>query len=549
LAWALEEEGINVDTRPPEGLPDTLSDLQNYEAILISNVPATDLSTHKMDIIRTYVSELGGGLIMLGGDQSFGLGGYYKTVIEEVLPVRSDFEKEKEKPSLAMVLIIDKSGSMGGQKIELAKEAAVSAVELLGPRDQIGVIAFEGSSYWASEIRPLSEKSTLIGNIRSIEAGGGTSMYPAMEMAYNGLQAVSAKLKHVIILTDGHSSPGDFAGISQTMASSRITLSTVGVGDGADQNLLQQLAQTGKGRYYFTSDPASIPQIFAKETMTASKSAINEEPFVPLQIRATPVLDETDIGNAPFLLGYVITRPKATSEIILSSEAGDPLLVWWRYGLGMSVAFTSDANNRWAAEWLSWPGYSKFWAQLVRHTMRKSDSRGVNVALTRQDQQAILELDAIDLTGQFLNNAETELTLINPLLKKENVKLDQIGPGKYKTSFDVLQPGAYHLELTQKQSGQVQFQQSRGMIVGYSDELRLKPTNTELLESLAQMSGGKYAPTVEEIFQNDSETVGRPTPLWPYLLAVALLLFLIDVALRRIDFSLFSSKLASGTSG
>ncbi|QDU79157.1 von Willebrand factor type A domain protein [Polystyrenella longa] len=539
LAWALEEEGINVDTRPPEGLPDTLSDLQNYEAILISNVPATDLSTHKMDIIRTYVSELGGGLIMLGGDQSFGLGGYYKTVMEEVLPVRSDFEKEKEKPSLAMVLIIDKSGSMGGQKIELAKEAAVSAVELLGPRDQIGVIAFEGSSYWASEIRPRSEKSTLVNSIRSIEAGGGTTMYPAMDMAYTGLQSVAAKLKHVIILTDGHSSPGDFAGISQTMASSRITLSTVGVGDGADQNMLQEIAQIGKGRYYFTTDPASIPQIFAKETMTASKSAINEEPFIPQQIRSTPVLDDTDIGNAPFLLGYVITRPKATSEIILSSEAGDPLLVWWRYGLGMSVAFTSDANSRWAAEWLSWPGYSKFWAQLVRHTMRKSENRGVNVDLTRQDQTASLEIDAVNLMGQFLNNAETELTLIDPLLKKQNISLDQIGPGKYKTSFDVLKPGAYHLELTQKQSGQIQFQQSRGLIVGYPDELRLKPTNTELLESLAEMSGGKYDPTVEEIFQNKTQTVGRPTPLWPYLLAAALLLFLIDVALRRIDLSLF----------
>ncbi|MAT16424.1 MAG: chloride channel protein [Planctomyces sp.] len=539
LTWALEEEGISVDTRPPQGLPDTLSDLQNYEAILISNVPATDLSTRKMDIIRTYVSELGGGLIMLGGDQSFGLGGYYKTVVEEVLPVRSDFEKEKEKPSLAMVLIIDKSGSMGGQKIELAKEAAVSAVELLGPRDQIGVIAFEGSSYWASEIRPLSEKSTLIGNIRAIESGGGTSMYPAMEMAYNGLQSVAAKLKHVIVLTDGHSSPGDFAGITQSMASARMTVSTVGVGDGADQSLLEQIAQIGKGRYYFSSDPASIPQIFAKETMTASKSAINEEPFIPQQIRATPVLDDVDMESAPFLLGYVVTRPKATSEVILSTESGDPLLVWWRYGLGMSVAFTSDANSRWAAEWLSWPGYSKFWAQLIRNTMRKSESKGVSVALTREDQQATLELDAVNLAGQFLNNAETELTLIDPLLKKENIKLDQIGPGKYKTSFDVLKPGAYHLELTQKQGGQVQFQQSRGMIVGYPDELRLKPTNTELLKSLAEMSGGKYDPTAEEIFENESRTTGRPTPLWPYLLAAALVLFLVDVALRRIDLSLF----------
>ena len=136
LEAALDQEGIIVDTRPPQGMPDNLSDLQNYELVMISNVPATSLSQRQMDVVRTYVHDLGGGLIMIGGDQSFGLGGYYRTTIEEILPVRSDFEKEKEKPSLAMMLVIDKSGSMGGEKIEMAKDAAKGAVELLGPQRQ-----------------------------------------------------------------------------------------------------------------------------------------------------------------------------------------------------------------------------------------------------------------------------------------------------------------------------------------------------------------------------------------------------------------------------
>ena len=215
LAWALEEQEMQVNVRPPQGMPSDLSDLQNYELLILSNVPATSLTLKQMQVARTYVQDLGGGLIMIGGDQSFGLGGYYKTTIEEILPVRSDFEKEKEKPSLAMVLVIDHSGSMGGEKIEMAKEAARSAVELLGPNDKVGVIAFDDQAYIVSEIHPCSDKGYVVDRIASIEAGGGTSMYPAMEEAYDALRETTAKLKHVIILTDGISAPGDFEGIRE----------------------------------------------------------------------------------------------------------------------------------------------------------------------------------------------------------------------------------------------------------------------------------------------------------------------------------------------
>ena len=543
LEWALDEEGIIVDTRPPQGMPDSLADLQNYEVLILSNVPATDLSARKMDVIRTYVSELGGGFIMLGGDQSFGLGGYYKTVVEEVLPVRSDFEKEKEKPSLAMVLVIDKSGSMGGQKIELAKEAARAAVELLGPKDQIGVMAFDGSPYWVSEVRPLSQKALVMDRIASIEAGGGTTLYPAMEEAYDALQATSAKLKHVIILTDGHSTPGDFDGMAQSMAAARMTVSTVGIGD-CDVTTLENIAQIGKGRYYFTEDPSSIPQIFAKETMTASKSAINEEPFIPQAIRSTPVLSEINFDEAPFLLGYVVTRPKATSEVILVAESGDPLLVWWRYGLGMSVAFTSDAKSRWAAEWLSWGGFNRFWAQTIRHCMRKSDTKGFIVDVKRKGASAHIQLDSVDPTGRYLNKADTELTLIDPQLTNSKISMTQTAPGRYEADIEVPDDGAYHLQMSQKYQSQLLYQQSRGLVVGYSDELRLRPPNDELLKSIATSSGGIFDVKPEDVFKNETEKAMRATPLWPWLVMMAAVLFLLDVALRRIDFSLIFGKTA-----
>lgn len=538
LVWALEEQDIQVDVRPPQGMPDSLADLQNYELLMISNVPATDFSARQMDVARTYVQDLGGGLIMIGGDESFGLGGYYKSVIEEVLPVRSDFEKEKEKPSLAMVLVIDKSGSMGGQKIELAKEAARSAAELLGPRDQIGVIAFEGSTYWVCDIQPASNKSFVMDRISTIEAGGGTNMAPAMEEAYEALQSATAKLKHVIILTDGISSPGDFHGLASSMASAQMTVSTVGVGEGLDNNLLEEIARIGRGRYYFTNDPLSIPQIFAKETMTASKSAINELPFVPQTVRPTQVLANIDFETAPFLLGYVVTRPKATSEMILASEAGDPLLAWWRYGLGVSVAFTSDAKSRWAAEWVNWPGFGPFWAQVIRHAMRKSEAKGVVVETERKGARTLVRLDSVDAAGKYLNQAETELRVIGPGLSNESLPLRQTAPGRYETEFATSDAGAYHLELAQKQDGQVLYRQSRGVMVGYPDELRLRPTNEELLKQIAGTSGGRYKPDPESVFNPGDQTARRATPLWPWLVTIAALLFLFDVALRRIDFSL-----------
>jgi uncharacterized membrane protein len=538
LAYALEDEGIQADVRPPQGMPDALADLQNYELVALSNVPATALSQKQMEVARTYVQELGGGLIMLGGEQSYGLGGYYKSTLEEVLPVRSDFEKEKEKPSLGMVLVIDKSGSMEGDKIEMAKTAARSAVELLGRRDQAAVVAFDGDTYMICEMQSSNNKAKISDEISRIDAGGGTTMYPAMEMANEILMATNAKLKHVILLTDGMSTPGDFEGLAQQMAASRITVSTVGVGEGADADLLETIARVGKGRYYFTDDPAQVPQIFARETVTASKSAIDEQAFLPQVVRATHALSGLDLESAPFLLGYVMTRPKPTCEVILATEKGDPLLAWWRYGLGMTAAFTSDAKNRWAAEWITWPGFGKFWTQVVRQVMRKSDARGISVELARRGGTAELNVDAVDKLGEFLNDSAVELMVIDPQLKQEKSSLKQTAPGRYHADLTTKKPGAYHMELAIKRNGQDLYRQARGMTVGYSDELRIRPTNENLLREIAAASGGEYGPSAEDVFRNDGRTADRPLPLERYLLTAAALLLVWDVALRRIDFSL-----------
>ncbi len=360
LRWALEDQEMRVDVRPPSGIPPSLAELFRYDVIGLSNTPASSMTAEQQDALARYVSELGGGLMMLGGEQSFGLGGFYKTPIERALPIRCDLEQEQEKPSLAIVLVIDRSGSMGGIKLDLAKDAARGTVELLGPRDQIGVVAFDDDAYWVSELQSASDKPRVLERIDRLSAAGGTNLYPALALARAALESTVAKLKHVIVLSDGISAPADYAGMISDLVSGRITVSTVAVGDKADRDLLKDLAEQGGGRYYLCEDPRAVPQIFAQETILASKSAIEETPFLPRLVRATPVLRGIDLESPPPLLGLVITRAKPTSEVILVADHGEPVLAWWRYGLGMSLAFTSDAKSRWGAEWLTWPDYGAF---------------------------------------------------------------------------------------------------------------------------------------------------------------------------------------------
>ncbi len=539
LRWALEEQNIQVDLRPTEGLPQELSELQAYDAVLLSNVSATEISRGQMQDLRRYVYDFGGGLLVVGGDQAFGLGGYYRTPLEEMLPVRSDSKKDKEKPSLAIVLIIDRSGSMGGAKLELAKDAARGAVELLGPRDQIGVIAFDNESYWVSELHSAADKEYVIDRLRTLATGGGTNMYPAMADAFRALQTAVAKLKHVVILTDGISSPGDFSGVTADMVAHRITVSTVAIGDGAHEKTLEEIAEIGNGRFYLCDDPQAVPQIFAKETMTASRSAINELPFLPQQARATRILDGIDLENSPPLLGFVATRAKATSEVVLTTEEGEPLLAWWRYGLGKTMVFTSDAKSRWASEWMSWPDFPAFWAQLVRSVMRNREVQQGDLKLRQLDDSLEVTLDVVDSNGRFENQLVTRLTLLRPgdNAEKETLIVPQTAPGRYSVCVPIQDEGAYFLDLIQTKNNEVVLQTSQGFDVGYPAELRLKPSNRKLLRRVAEASGGQFNPTVEQIFEKTLPSASRAEPLWPWLLSFSLILLLVDIALRRIDIS------------
>jgi uncharacterized membrane protein len=546
LARALEAENIRVDVREGKGMPGNLEEVAAYDAVIFSDVPATDLNVRQMSLLRSYVEDLGGGFVMLGGQESFGLGGYYRTAIEDALPVRMRSEKKKDTPGLAMMLVIDKSGSMSGEKIELAKEAALAAVELLTDRDYVGVLAFDGDTYTIADLQSAANKLGITSSIERIEAGGGTAMYEPMVRAHEMLQGITAALKHCIVLTDGVSQPGDFQGITQTMAAEQITVSSVAVGEDIDAELLQSIARWGKGRYYQTSDPHDVPQIFTKETMQASKSSLIEEPFLPQVLRDEQVIRGIDWKNAPFLFGYIVTTPKPTATVSLITERGDPLLASWRFGLGKATAFTSDAKAKWAADWVRWPAYGQFWAQVVRDVMRTSQNRGVETTITMKGDQGRIVIDTTDETGIFLNGLTTVAQLVKPDLTLATLSLRQTAPGRYETTFPMPDMGSYLLRIRQSRTEAGNGQEEvvndypRAVTVSYKPEYRHLSVNEAFLRELARATGGKYQPTVEEIFKVEpTERVSVRRRLWPWLLGAALLLFVVDVALRRLDLAAY----------
>jgi len=431
LARALQEQQFDVEVRGQYGLPASMEEMLAFDAIVIADQPATSMSPRQMELLKRYVMDFGGGLVMLGSENSFGLGGYYKTPVEEVLPLVSRFEKEKEKPSLAMVLVIDRSGSMEGVPIALARQAAKAAVELLSSRDMIGVVGFDSQPYIVSEMRSAAEADAVKASIDSLAAGGGTYMYPAMVAAKEMLENAPAKIRHMILLSDGQTQPADHETLTQEMADAGITISTVALGQ-ADRRLLAGIAEIGRGRYYETNDPANVPQIFTKETMQASRSAIKEDLYGTVQTADHPILAGYRDADLPFSLGYVMTEAKPTAQLLLVAETGDPLLAVSRYGLGTGMAYTSDLTERWGGEWLAWDQCGQFWAQALRGVVRKMDAEGLQVNQQQNADAWDLEIERTADNGAPVSGIHWDASALDEHAALHEVAVEEVGLGRYR---------------------------------------------------------------------------------------------------------------------
>jgi Ca-activated chloride channel homolog len=404
--------------------------------VVLADLPATSLTVRQMQMLKRYVTDLGGGLLMTGSENSFGLGGYYKTPVEDVLPLVSRFEKEKEKPSLAMVLVIDKSGSMDGVPIELARQAAKAAVELLSPRDSIAVVGFDHEAQVICEMSSAADSVAVQAAIDSLLAGGGTFMYPAMVVAKDMLDTTPAKIRHMICLGDGMTQPADHESLAEEMRDAGITVSTVALGQ-ADKQLMATIAELGGGRYYETNDPMNVPQIFTKETMEATKSAIKEDLYGCVQTGDHPILAGYSDAELPFTLGYVMTEAKATAQMLLAVETGDPLLAIGRYGLGTGMAYTSDLTDKWGGEWLAWEGCGRFWAQAIRGILRNNSTDGMQIVAISDEDFWRFNIRRLADNGQPVNATHWDAVALDDNQREHPIEVREVGLGRYEAAVRI----------------------------------------------------------------------------------------------------------------
>ena len=447
LARAMKKQGLDLELRGERGMPDSMAEMLAFDAVVIADVPATSLTMRQMELLRRYVSDFGGGLAMLGSENSFGLGGYFRTPVEEALPLTSRYEKEKQKPSLAMVLVIDKSGSMSGPPIELARASAKAAAELLSAQDQIAVIGFDGAPRVILPMTGASDKGTILGAIDSLTASGGTDAYPGMVKGRELLQNSVAKVKHMIVLSDGQTPNNDFSGLARDMRAQGMTVSSVALGDGAAKAVMQVIAQEGGGRYYETNDPANMPQIFTKETMQASRSAIKEDLYDAVVTGDHPILSGYEKSDLPFVLGYVMTQAKPTAQLLLAADTGDPLLAICRYGLGTGLCWTSDLSEKWGGEWLSWGNGPSFWSQVFRGIVRKEQSTGLSATGSVSREQWRVAIHRRDESDRPVDNITWDAKAIDADGAEVPVSVRQTGVGRYETTVNLLGRDRVNLSL------------------------------------------------------------------------------------------------------
>ncbi|MDO4550472.1 MAG: VWA domain-containing protein [Planctomycetia bacterium] len=554
LKESLEKEFIEVEMVMPDAIPRTRSALQKYGLVIFVNIPAGMVSAECMSALDAYVREDGGGFIVVGGDQAFTSGGYHETQLEELLPVVCKEAREKTRKELALVLVVDRSESMKeGNAISLAREAVKKAIGQLFPQDQVGVLAYADNTVWVVPLLPLTEenKEDAFRNIDLLEAMNTTNIAPALEKAFLALREASADRKHIILMSDGISNPGDFSGIAQKIRLAGISISTVALGNEADPDLLRDLALIGGGNSYVCTEAVDLPQIFMEETAAAAAKLGIIEGKTPLrQISSIPGFMNFDFTKMPALLGYVQTHAKADSRVIFESPDADPILVWWKCGRGKTVAFTSDMESHWVETWRTgWKSFDRFWARLVNHAMKKDTSDGI-LQITYEDN--VMQV-LLTVSPDFLPEGEIKMHLEakEERLEKEGEKempvveerkvvlMRNVAPGRYMAQVKVDFQKYYDLKLIARASGR-DYVWRTGTVANFTEEYRpdKKFKVEENLRQISEETGGKVNPQASDIFaekngKEEGRYVMQTLPFWPYLLLLSLFIWMGEIFMRR----------------
>lgn len=542
LEKALRANNLEVTRVNPNTFPARAEELQNYDAILLHDFPATALSPQMMLALQSATRDTGIGFAMIGGENSFLPGGYYGTPIADMLPVDLEVRQRKVFPPATVVIIMDISGSMaveedGVPKIQLAAKAAIETLRMLRPQDQFGVIVSGTGVDWLAPIQKAENRERVIAQVsRAYAGGGGIYMRPSLLFAESALVPIQTTTRHVIVLADGDDcdeQEGTFE-IAARMRAMGITMSVVSLGRGKDVEYLKQLARVAGGNFYLTERARDLPRLFTADVALMTRSAIEEGAFIPKITAGEEMLQGINWSSTPPLLAYDLTSDRPLARTLMRTHKDDPLLAVWQYGLGQSLAFTSDAKPKWAQRWVGWSEFAPFWTQLTRAILRKGGKQNYQTTVRTEGSQAIVEMQAFTADGEPINFLQPEVRIGTPTGEGLTITLQQEAPGRYAGRFPLRGVGDYTLTIVEKDPDGTTRTNTTGFSIPYPSEYRFTRANLPLLTRIAELTGGKLNPTPAEVFRPVAKEGRSVRDLWRTFLWLALALLLVDITVRRV---------------
>jgi uncharacterized membrane protein/Mg-chelatase subunit ChlD len=541
LERALRAAQIDVVVVEPAAMPDTLLAMSQYDAIALVNVPRRAFSESTLQHLATYVHDRGGGLIMVGGPQSFGPGGWRDTPVEAALPVTTDIPIYRKIPPVSVVIVIDISGSMaatenGVPKLSLALDGARRIASLLRDEDELTILPFDDRPGGVVGPLPGSQRDKAIEQMNQVRrGGGGINIHDALVAAARYVRASDHPIRHIITITDGNDTVQQEGALDivRALHDERVTLTSIAVGQGIHVPFIRDMAAVGGGRTFLTERAADLPDLMMDEAEMVILPSIIEGVVTPLRGAPHPAIRSIDA--APDLYGYVLTTPRDTAQVALVTPAGDTLMAAWQYGLGRSIAWTSDFSGRWAKEWVAWDRFPQFSAHLFNWLLPPQTDNVLSIATHPSGDTLTIETIARRSDGSPWSGLLVSVRLIAASGEVIEIVLREVSPGQYRAAPDGVPPGAYLVQATAQDSqGALVAAVTGGAVMPLSGEYRSQAGNRNLLEELAQITGGRLDPQPRQVFDQGGETRGAVREVGLPLIVLALILLPLDIAVRRL---------------
>lgn len=532
----LQSAGANYHRVSAVNAPDSLEELLEYKSIILENVYLSDLPEGFLENIETFVKDYGCGLICCGGGDSYALGGYRDSVLETVLPVDMELRGVDEIPKMAMIMVIDHSGSMGANtggeatSLDLAVTAAKTAVDQMRSTDYVGVLTFDDKYSWVVEPTLVTDREEIKSRIESIPEGGGTTIKPALWEALRGVGDCDVSIRHVVLLTDGEGEDKNFSDVTAAYNNSSVTLSTVAVGEGSDARLLKRIAENCGGRYYYSDMASDIPKIFAQEVFLSGDTYLQNGEFRLAVSGSSEITGGLFEAGWPMLYGYVSATPKNASRVLIASEKDDPVLTVMQYGLGHTVAWNTDVTNQWTAGFAGQEDYVQLWKRLLDYSAGNTSIGEDSVDVTTAGGYTSVVYHALDYGEQ----TRVEAVYTDPEGNTCTVPLHAAAPGRFEARLDTDMSGLYQLSVRRLDGQDIANAVTTAVAVQYSDEYKFGSGSAAFAGFLTRY--GRLLEEDENFWRQRRSEARERYDLTKWLILAAALLFLADVAFRRLHF-------------